>query len=133
MVSVVLVSNIKINGGEKYKTKLPARFTDKHMSQIYLRSEIFYQQDVTYDIETLDLSQYELTDYCGSVWQHWSADIADDIYDEYFDCEVTPMYQSTAVVFIDKNDLKDCDDDLKQAVFEKLLDSLPITFVYHIV
>lgn len=125
-----LVNNIKINEDKPFDTKLPVVLSEPCLAQVFFRSGTFYTQEVTFDFEPLNAIRNEFTQCISWNHQDWSADVSDANYQDYVDCTVTPMHASRCVVAVTNEELKDCDDDLKQAIFEQLMHCLPVTFIY---
>lgn len=131
-----LVTNIKFNDGEAYVSKIPIQYTLPPLAQVYLRSEIFYQQELTFDYKPVLCKDYNTTKYFTD-WQDWDAEIGDYEYDDTIDYKVIPMHNSVMYITVEDERILQAlgdpnnEEDIKQEIFEQLMMHMEIRFVYY--
>lgn len=143
----LVVSNIKINrqnltDGAKLRVYVPAStnevrhemleaygiditdMTDKDIYDCYIRTDVFYNNDVQYDIKvTTDSLMYRNNQY------DYMPDMTDHKYSSYVQLEVIVRYEDTTFVINDHNMSND-DEDMTAVIFMTLLDGLDLTYDY---
>ena len=124
-----LVQNIQFNKNEQIVVNIPAIYCVPCLAQVYLRSWLFFNADVSFDFEQVNFIKSEVTKFTCDDTQ-WSADLVDTKYDSTIAHEVLPLHASRCVVYIEQQDLEACDCDLKQAIFEQLMQHLQVDFIY---
>lgn len=126
---IYLVRNIQFNNNKEYTTNIPVQYMLPCLAQLYLRSHIFFNIDLSFDVEAVNSITSDVTRFTCDDTQ-WSADIVDTKYETTCEHSVLPLHASRCVVYIEQQDLEVCDGNLHQAVFEQLMQHLQVDFYY---
>lgn len=132
-----LVTNVRINDNKRFKMQLPEDFAESgYLAKLYIRTYAFECCEVTFDFETYKIFEdnnghkifrYD-TQYTAP--QPYNVNITDSKYDKYIEVSCLPLPKSGVVLDISEHDLKCADNDVEQAIYEKLLYELEVDFVY---
>ncbi len=129
-MKTLIVYDIKVNNNKAFLADIPLEYAEyPELVKPWLRTFVFDHLTVEYKIiPTKDFHLNSLTTETKQQ-QSYIPDLLEENYSYYIKYLVTPIVKNYTVVNVDELTLKCADDDLKQAVFEKLQETFEIDFI----
>lgn len=127
-----VVTNIRFNDNKEYRVDIPNPFTEYGaLAEPFLRTHAFNFVDFKYDFKKASLFVFSSE---TMAMQNYIPDLIDNNYPERTISQVLACPQSNQLVYISQDNLIDANHDVEQAIFQRLMDILPVNFIirhYH--
>ena len=135
-----LLSNIKINGNERFKMKVPAAIVESgYLMKLYIRTHAFNKCEITYDL--VECKEFEPAKDGNKhifrqttqpiVHQPHNIDIIDFMAsEELIEIDCLPFPKTGMIIHIDQTSAAYKEDGLEPTIYDALLEHLDVDFAY---
>lgn len=132
-MKTMLVKNIRFNDNQPFELKIPDVYYYPSLAKHYIRTTMFNVVEIDYDFEELKIDGRTYITDAGYDDQDYDVNVMDDSVDlKHSNYLITAMHASSAIVIVEDSMILVPDDvnDMRQAIYEILAETLPVRFLY---